>query len=86
MEAAEETRYIPTIEAFASEIIRLANALHAAQKHPDYDYSMTFEGNTAHTSREGWELNNAIGNGGRVTNVHSNYPTALYWRRLKAEQ
>lgn len=43
------------------EIERLTLALHKAQRHPDYDYSVTFMGQEEHhTSREGWEQNPAL--------------------------
>ncbi len=47
------------IDKQAHEIVRLPAALHRLQKHPDFDYCMTFEGNTSHKSMDDfdWELN-----------------------------
>ena len=60
------------------ELDRLTDALHAVQRHPDYDYSVTYVGNTAHTSRDGWERNPPADQDGFAT-----YPAMLGWRRRK---
>jgi hypothetical protein len=39
---------------------RLTLYLHSIQKHPDFEYCMTFEGSNAHKSLESWERNPAL--------------------------
>ena len=48
------------LEEASEHIDRLTLFLHEIQKHPDYDYCMTFEGRTVDPSTEGWERNPAL--------------------------
>lgn len=72
------------------EIDRLTRALHAKQSHPDFDYSVTMEGNEAnHHSREGWEPNPEMAEGFNGNADSDQYrkdqPRQLYWMRDKEQ-
>lgn len=60
------------------EITRLTDALHARQAHPDYDYAVTYVGNTAHKPMDDWERNPAADGDAVAT-----WPAKLGWRRRK---
>lgn len=62
------------------EVARLTAHLHSLQKHPDYRYSITFAGNHAHTSRDGWEPNPHVEQTERLWPV-----IQVYWMRRTAE-
>jgi hypothetical protein len=66
----------------ASEVERLTVFLHGRQLHPDWRYSMTFEGNMAHKSREGWEPNPHAPQSGPQTPSH---PREIYWMQRTEE-
>lgn len=72
------------------EVERLGLELHKAQKHPDFEYSMTFDGNEAHKSREGWVENPALGDafhGVADADIYraQNQPRERYWMREKEQ-
>ncbi len=75
------------------ELARLTSYLHVKQCHPDFEYAVTFEGNTAHKDMGSWTQNadrqqvtDAKYNAISPEHRNNRQQREIWWRKRKAEQ
>lgn len=68
------------VPALVKRVMELTAYLHQIQKHPDFQYAMTYDGNDAHKNMAGWERNPHVAAFYRHTRGQE-----IYWMRRKEQ-